>query len=108
MPFSRHACATSTAYSRKMTGSLYVKATLRHPSSSALEAICPGLAASASVSIWRDFDMSQFWQKRQPRLQPAVPNESTEVPGRKWLSGFFSMGAAEKQLDRPYVVSTMP
>ena len=25
--------------------------------------------------------MSQFWQKRQPRLQPAVPNDSTLVPG---------------------------
>ena len=42
-----------------------------------------GEAASASVSIWRDFEMSQFWQKRHARLQPAVPNESTAVPGRK-------------------------
>ena len=25
----------------------------------------------------------EFWQKRHPRLQPAVPNESTEVPTRK-------------------------
>ncbi len=44
---------------------------------------------------WSDFDleMSQFWQKKQPMLQPAVPMEKTLVPGRKWLSGFFSMGS---------------
>jgi hypothetical protein len=41
-------------------------------------------------------------------LQPAVPNESTDVPGRKWLSGFFSTGSMQKPLDRPYVVRTMP
>ena len=42
-----------------------------------------------------DLEMSQFWQKRQARLQPAVPNESTDVPGRKWLSGFFSIGSTQ-------------
>src|SRR5262245_25078033 len=51
--------------------------------------------------------MSQFWQKRQERLQPAVPNESTEVPGRKWFSGFFSIGSTQKPLERPYVVRTI-
>jgi hypothetical protein len=45
--------------------------------------------------------MSQFWQKRQPRLQPAVPNVSTADPGRKWLSGLFSIGSTQKPLDRP-------
>ena len=40
--------------------------------------------------------MSQFWQNLQARLQPAVPNESTGVPGRKWLSGFFSIGSMQK------------
>ena len=93
--------AVSTAYSRKMTGSLYVKATLRQPSRSAVAAISSGDAASASVSISRDFEMSQFWQNRHARLQPAVPNESTAVPGRKWFSGFFSMGSTQKPLDRP-------
>jgi len=39
-----------------------------------------------------DFDMSQFWQKKQPHVQPAVPSENTRVPGRKWLSGFFLDG----------------
>jgi hypothetical protein len=54
-----------------------------------------GDAASASVSISLDLEMSQFWQKRQARLQPAVPNDSTAVPGRKWLSGFFSIGSTQ-------------
>jgi hypothetical protein len=58
------------------------------------------------VSISRDFEMSQFWQNLQARLQPAVPNESTAVPGRKWLSGFFSIGSTQNPLERPYVVST--
>jgi hypothetical protein len=60
-----------------------------------------GEASSASVSISRDLEMSQFWQNLQPRLQPAVPNESTGVPGRKWLSGFFSIGSMQKPEDRP-------
>ena len=60
-----------------------------------------GDAASASVSISFDLEMSQFWQKRQARLQPAVPNESTDVPGRKWLSGFFSIGSTQNPLERP-------
>src|ERR671934_2543547 len=106
MPRSRQASATSIAYSRKMTGSLYVKATLAHPSASAAAAISPGEAASASVSISRDLEMSQFWQNRQARLQPAVPKDSTADPGRKWLSGFFSTGSTQKPLDRPYDVST--
>ena len=33
--------------------------------------------------IGLDFEMSQFWQKKQPMLQPAVPMEKTLVPGRK-------------------------
>ena len=40
-----------------------------------------GDAASCSVSISRDFEMSQFWQNLQARLQPAVPNDSTDEPG---------------------------
>ena len=49
--------------------------------SAALVAIASGLAAEASVSISRDLLMSQFWQNLQARLQPAVPNESTALPG---------------------------
>src|SRR5664279_204701 len=66
-----------------------------------------GEASSASVSVSRDFEMSQFWQKRQARLQPAVPKEKTDVPGRKWFRGFFSMGSTQKPLLRPYVVRTI-
>ncbi len=28
-------------------------------------------------------EMSQFWQKKQPMLQPAVPMERIFVPGKK-------------------------
>jgi hypothetical protein len=34
-------------------------------------------------------------------LQPAVPKDSTDVPGRKWLSGFFSIGSTQNPLERP-------
>jgi len=27
------------------------------------------------------FEMSQFWQNRQPKLQPAVPKLNTALPG---------------------------
>ena len=59
------------------------------------------MARSISVSISRDLDMSQFWQNLHARLQPAVPKESTGVPGRKWFRGFFSIGSMQKPLDRP-------
>ena len=78
-----------------------MKATLRQPRRTAALAIASGEAASARVSISRDLLMSQFWQNLQVRLQPAVPNESTGVPGRKWLSGFFSIGSTQKPLERP-------
>jgi hypothetical protein len=45
--------------------------------------------------------MSQFWQNRHAMLHPAVPKESTEVPGRKWFSGFFSIGSTQNPLERP-------
>jgi hypothetical protein len=45
--------------------------------------------------------MSQFWQNLQARLQPAVPKLRTAVPGRKWSSGFFSIGSTQKPLERP-------
>ena len=106
-PPARQAAATSIAYSMKTTGSLYVNATLRQPSSSGGLRDALGRAESASVSISRDFEMSQFWQKRQARLQPAVPNDRTDEPGRKWFRGFFSIGSTQKPLDRPYVVRTI-
>ena len=78
-----------------------MKATEAQPSRWAARAIASGEAASASVSSSRDFEMSQFWQKRQARLQPAVPKESTADPGRKWLSGFFSIGSTQNPDERP-------
>ena len=72
-----------------------MNATLRHPSRAAAWAMASGEASSASVSISRDLLMSQFWQNWQPRLQPAVPKDSTAEPGRKWFSGFFSTGSTQ-------------
>jgi hypothetical protein len=60
-----------------------VNATLAHPSRSAASAMSSGMALSARVSMSRDFEMSQFWQNLQVRLQPAVPNDRTADPGRK-------------------------
>src|SRR6185503_20582815 len=106
-PASRQASATSIAYSAKITGSLYVKATLRQPDAAAASAMPCGDAESISRSMSRDLEMSQFWQNLQARLHPAVPKESTAEPGRKWLSGFFSIGSMQKPDERPYVVSTI-
>ena len=50
----------SIAYSAQITGSLYVKATLRQPARSAAPAIASGLAWSARRSVSRAFEMSQF------------------------------------------------
>jgi hypothetical protein len=60
---------------------LYVNATLVQPALTAAAAIPSGDAESISVSISRDFEMSQFWQNLHARLQPAVPNDSTDEPG---------------------------
>jgi hypothetical protein len=57
--------------------------TLRHPNRTAASAMSSGAAASDSRSISRHFEMSQFWQNRHARLQPAVPNDNTALPGRK-------------------------
>ncbi len=78
-----------------------MKATLLAPSSRAARAMASGLAWSDSRLTSRDLLMSQFWQNEQARLHPAVPNESTDVPGRKWLRGFFSMGSMQNPLERP-------
>jgi len=51
-----------------------------------VRAISAGVAWLASVSISRDLEISQFWQNLHARLHPAVPNDSTADPGRKWLS----------------------
>src|SRR5947199_341706 len=78
----RHVGAVSIACSWTTTGSLYVNAMLLQPSALATRASFSGLAASASVSISRDLEMSQFWQFLHARLQPAVPNDRIGVPGR--------------------------
>ncbi len=74
---------------------------MRQPSRTAAVASASGEAWSARVSTSLDFEMFQFWQNRHARLHPAVPKESTEVPGKKWLSGFFSMGSTQNPDERP-------
>ena len=76
-------------------------ATPAQPWLAAAAAISTGLAWSANRSISREVLMSQFWQNLHPRLQPAVPKLSTVAPGRKWLSGFFSIGSTQNPDDRP-------
>ena len=78
-----------------------MKATLAAPLARAASAIRSGEATSSSRSISRLFEMSQFWQNLQARLQPAVPKLSTLLPGKKWLSGFFSIGSMQKPELRP-------
>ena len=58
-----------------------MKATLAQPARAAASATPAGDAAADSAWSSLAFEMSQFWQKRQPRLQPAVPNDSTLDPG---------------------------
>ena len=84
-----------------------MKATEAQPSPLAARAIASGPARSALVSISRLLEISWFWQKAQARLQPAVPKERTDEPGRKWNSGFFSIGSTQKPDDRPSVVRTI-
>jgi hypothetical protein len=47
-------------------------------------------ATTAAAPLWL---ISQFWQNWQVKLQPTVPSDSTGWVGRKWKSGFFSMGS---------------
>ena len=58
-----------------------VKATDAQPRRRAASASCSGEASSDRRSTSFDLLMSQFWQKRQARLQPAVPNERMLEPG---------------------------
>ena len=62
---------------------LSVPGALEAPLARAASAIRPGEAVSSSRSISRLFEMSQFWQNLQARLQPAVPKENTLLPGWK-------------------------
>jgi len=78
-----------------------VKATAKAPDLSAALAMSSGPARSARRSQSRALEMSQFWQNLQPRLQPAVPKDRTGVPGRKWLSGFFSIGSMQNPVLLP-------
>jgi hypothetical protein len=70
-------------YSAKITGSLYVNAILRQPIRAAASATCSGDAQSLTPLIARAFEMSQFCQNRQPRLQPAVPKRQHARAGIK-------------------------
>jgi hypothetical protein len=47
-------------------------------------------------SAGASWEIRQFWQKGQRRLQPTKPAENTGLPGRKWWRGFFSIGSMAK------------
>ena len=68
------------------------------PEAAASFTICAGVQGRASsTNCW---EMLQFWQKGQVKLQPHPPILKIWLPGRKWWSGFFSMGSiwAEESL----------
>ena len=50
---------------------------------------CPPMSRP-SRGAW---DICQFWQNAQRKLHPAAATERLVVPGRKWNSGFFSIGS---------------
>ncbi|OQA46759.1 MAG: hypothetical protein BWY52_00599 [Chloroflexi bacterium ADurb.Bin325] len=65
------------------------------PARCAARAISRGAAGRPTTScVWRGiWEISQFWQNAQRKLQPGVAIENAVVPGRKWNRGFFSMGS---------------
>ncbi len=58
-------------------------ATLRQPRRTAAAAMASGVALSLMASTSRARLVSQFWQNLHIRLHPAVPKDSTGVPGKK-------------------------
>ena len=73
----------SITYSPQIVGSLYVNASDSHPYFIAKSGTSSGGISCERTWSERDFEMSQFWQKKQPMLQPAVPMLKMRVPGRK-------------------------
>src|SRR5258708_1344454 len=53
------------------------------------------------IPSWVAIQVPGLKQNLQARLQPAVPKERTALPGRKWLSGFFSIGSTQNPDDLP-------
>src|ERR1700733_7780651 len=92
-PYSFATWQMSITYSPQIVGSLYVNAIEGHPCRMASRTTSSGGTYDECTWSDRDFEMSQFWQKKQPILQPAVPMEKTRVPGRKGLRGFFWIGS---------------
>src|SRR6516162_3305133 len=83
MPLACASRAMSMTYSPQIVGSLYVNAMWGELCSIAKSTTCRG-GRSAELT-WSDLalEMSQFWQKKQPMLQPAVPIDRIFVPGKK-------------------------
>ena len=59
----------------------------------ASRATCFGVSSIVRTCSGRTWAISQFWQNLHSILQPGVARKSEAVPGRTWLSGFFSIGS---------------
>ena len=64
------------------------------PCRTARVATSSGVSVEAGTSSGRACEISQFWHQRQWKLQPAVPSERADAPGRTWKNGFFSIGSS--------------
>ena len=82
----------SITYSPQIVGSLYVNAMEGHPLRIASSTTSSGGMYDEFTWSDRDFDMSQFWQKKQPMLHPAVPIENIFVPGHEMIERLLLNG----------------
>jgi len=82
-PELRAAADTSRAYSRKTVGSVYVQEMEEQPRSSAYSTTSlGGMNSPGILPVSRgDWEISEFWQCRQRKLQPAVAMEYERLPG---------------------------
>ncbi len=76
-----------------MVGSLYVHDIDDDPDAIALFTPSSGERVFCRMLSKLACEICQFWQWLQEKLHPTPPREYESVPGRKWYSGFFSMGS---------------
>ncbi|OGD24496.1 MAG: hypothetical protein A2Y56_06555 [Candidatus Aminicenantes bacterium RBG_13_63_10] len=76
---------------------------LRHPRLAAMPTASSGESSCPPNDPFRfdAWEICQFWQNPQRKLQPTVAREKDSVPGRKWNRGFFSMGSTCAAMTSP-------